>query len=82
MMPESGRAIAHQEGIDLIREWITAMEKNILSMEQGLDESDKTKHTEDIQNNKQYLESLKNKSAAEWREYARQCMVEILDNKR
>jgi hypothetical protein len=26
MMPESGRAIAHQEGIDLIREWITAME--------------------------------------------------------
>ena len=26
MMPESGRALAHQEGIDLIREWITAME--------------------------------------------------------
>ena len=63
-------------------EWITAMEKNILSMEQDLDEPDKIKHTGDIQNNKQYLESLKNKSATEWREYASQCMVEILDNKR
>ena len=26
MMPESGRSIAHQEGIALIREWIDSME--------------------------------------------------------
>ena len=62
-------------------DWITAMEKNILSMEQDLGEPDKIKHSENIQNNKKYLESLKNKSATEWREYARQCMVEIVDNK-
>ena len=35
-----------------------------------------------IENNKQYLESLKNKSASEWREFATQCMVEIVDNKK
>ena len=27
------------------------------------------------------LNSLKNKSSQEWREYATQCMVEILNNK-
>ena len=63
-------------------DWITAMENNILSMEKDLDESDKIKHAEDIENNKQYLESLKNKSASEWREFATQCMVEIVDNKK
>ena len=63
-------------------DWITAMENNILSMEEDLDESDKIKHAEDIENNKQYLESLKNKSASEWREFATQCMVEIVDNKK
>ena len=63
-------------------DWITAMENNILSMEKDLDESDKIKHAEDIENNKQYLESLKKKSASEWREFATQCMVEIVDNKK
>ena len=63
-------------------DWITAMENNILSMEKDLDKSDKIKHAEDIDNNKQYLESLKNKSASEWREFATQCMVEIVDNKK
>jgi len=63
-------------------DWITAMENNILSMEKDLEESDKIKHAEDIENNKQYLESLKNKSASEWREFATQCMVEIVDNKK
>lgn len=63
-------------------DWITAMENNILSMEKDLDESDKIKHAEDIENNKQYLESLKKKSAFEWREFATQCMVEIVDNKK
>ena len=63
-------------------DWITAMENNILSMEKDLEESDKIKHAEDIENNKQYLESLKNQSASEWREFATQCMVEIVDNKK
>ena len=63
-------------------DWIIAMENNILSMEKDLDESDKIKHAEDIENNKQYLESLKNKSASEWRKFATQCMVEIVDNKK
>ena len=63
-------------------DWITAMENNILSMEKDLDESDKIKHAEDIENNKQYLESLKNKCASEWREFATQCMIEIVDNKK
>ena len=63
-------------------DWITAMENNILSMEKDLEESDKIKHAEDIENNKQYLESLKNKSASEWRVFATQCMVEIVDNKK
>ena len=63
-------------------DWIKAMEKNILSMEKDLDESDKTKHAQDIENNKQYLENLKGKSATEWREFATQCMVEIVDNKK
>ena len=63
-------------------DWITAMENNILSMEKDLDESDKIKHAEDIENNKQYLENLKNKSASEWREFATQCMVEIVDNRK
>lgn len=68
--------------VSLGNDWIIAMEKNILSIEQDLDEPDKIKHTEDIKNNKQYLKSLKNKSATEWREYGTQCMVEILDNKK
>ena len=45
------------------------------------DEKDKIKHEEDIQNNRNHLDSLKDKSSAEWREYATKCMVEIMDNK-
>ena len=35
----------------------------------------------DIKNNRNHLNSLKGKSSSEWREYATQCMVEILDHK-
>ena len=45
--------------VSLGNDWIIAMEKNILSIEQDLDEPDKIKHTEDIKNNKQYLKALK-----------------------
>jgi len=61
--------------------WINAMETNLINMEKNLEEGDKVKHQESINSNKQHLDSLKGKTAVEWREYATQCMVEILDHK-
>ena len=57
------------------------METNLANMEENLDENDKIKHKEDIQNNRNHLNSLKGKSSAEWKEYATKCMIEIMDNK-
>ena len=70
-----------QKCIELGNNWIKAMEMNLSSMESNLDEKDKIKHKEDIQNNRNHLNSLKNKDSSEWREYATKCMVEIMDNK-
>ena len=70
-----------QKCVELGNSWIKAMEKNLTSMEENLDEKDKIKHKEDIQNNRNHLNSLKNKDSSEWREYATKCMVEIMDNK-
>ena len=67
--------------IELGNSWINAMETNLTNMEKNLEETDKVKHQENIDSNKQHLNSLKGKTAVEWREYATQCMVEILDNK-
>ena len=67
--------------VELGNNWITAMENNLTNMEVNLDEADKIKHKENIENNKNHLNSLKEKNAEEWREYATLCMVEILDNK-
>ena len=67
--------------IELGKNWINAMEKNLNNMEANLDEKDKIKHKEDIQNNQNHLNSLKDKSSSEWREYATKCMMEIMDNK-
>ena len=67
--------------IDLGNSWIKAMEINLNNMEANLDEADKIKHKANIDNNKQHLNGLKGKKANEWREYATQCMVEILDNR-
>jgi len=50
-------------------------------MEANLDEADKIKHQSDIRNNRDHLNNLKGKNSTEWREYATQCMVEIMDNK-
>ena len=50
-------------------------------MRKNLDEADKAKHQENIDSNMNHLKSLKDKRAIEWREYATQCMIEILDNK-
>ena len=67
--------------VELGNSWIAAMETNLNNIEANLEETDKIKHKENIENNKQHLNSLKDKKAEEWREYATQCLVEILDNK-
>ena len=67
--------------IELGNNWIKAMETNLSNMEANLDEKDKIKHKDDIQSNRDHLNSLKGKSSSEWREYATECMVEIMDNK-
>ena len=67
---------------ELGENWIKAMEINLTNMEKNLEEPEKIKHKKDIDNNKQHLNDLKGKSASQWREYATQCMVEILDNKK
>ena len=67
--------------VELGNNWITAMENNLTNMEVNLDEADKIKHKKNIENNKNHLNGLKGKNSEEWREYATQCMVEILDNK-
>ena len=71
-----------QKCVDLGNSWIDAMEKNLINLEANLREKDKMKHFEDIQNNRNHLNSLKGKSSSEWREYATKCMIEIMDNKR
>jgi hypothetical protein len=70
-----------QKCLELGSNWVTAMETNLANMEKNLDGADKLKHKDDIQSNRNHLNSLKNKSSSEWREYATQCMVEILDSK-
>ena len=67
--------------VELGNSWINAMETNLANMEKNLEKTDKVKYQESINSNKQQLDSLKGKSASEWREYATQCMVEILDHK-
>ena len=68
--------------VELGDSWINAMETNLINMEKNLEEIDKAKYQENIDSNKQHLNSLKGKNATDWREYATQCMVEILDNKK
>ena len=70
-----------QKRVELGNSWIKAMETNLSTMEENLDEKDKIKHKEDIQNNRNHLNSLKGKSSTEWKEYATKCMIEIMDNK-
>jgi len=67
--------------VELGNNWINAMEKNLNNMEANLDDLNKDKHKKDIKNNRDHLNSLKGKNSSEWREYATQCMVEIMDNK-
>ena len=68
--------------VQLGKDWIIAMETNLSNMEANLQEIDKLKHKDNIENNKNHLNGLKNKTAVQWREYATQCMIEILENKK
>jgi hypothetical protein len=68
--------------VQLGKDWIIAMETNLTNMEANLLEIDKLKHKGNIENNKNHLNGLKNKTAVQWREYATQCMIEILENKK
>jgi hypothetical protein len=67
--------------VELGRNWINAMEVNLTNLEANLDKKDIIKHKEDIQKNRNHLNTLKDKSPAEWREYATKCMIEIIDNR-
>ena len=67
--------------VELGNNWINAMEMNLAKMEANLKEKDKIKYKNDIQNNRDHLNSLKEKNSSEWREYATKCMIEIMDNK-
>ena len=67
--------------LELGKNWINAMETNLTSMEVNLNGADKLKHKDDIQSNRDHLNSLKNKNSSEWREYATQCKIEIMNQK-
>ena len=51
--------------VQLGKEWIKAMETNLSEMEKNLNGADKLKHKDDIQNNRDHLNSLKNKNSAQ-----------------
>ena len=67
--------------LELGKNWINAMETNLSNMEKNLDGADKLKYKDDIQSNRDHLNSLKNKNSSEWRKYATQCMIEIMSQK-
>ena len=67
--------------VELGNSWVLAMETNLTNIEANLEEADKVKHKKNIESNKDHLKSLKDKTSSEWREYATQCMIEIMDNK-
>ena len=67
--------------LELGKNWINSMETNLSNMEKNLNGADKLKYKDDIQSNRDHLNSLKNKNSSEWREYATQCMIEIINQK-
>ena len=67
--------------VELGNSWVKSMEVNLDKIEKKLEEPDRIKHKDNIDSNKKHLNELKDKTASEWREYATQCMIEILDHK-
>ena len=70
-----------QKCLDLGNNWIHAMETNLSNMEANLNGINKFKFKDDIQSNREHLNSLKSKSSSEWRDYATKCMIEIMNHK-
>ena len=68
--------------VELGYSWIESMKTNLTRMEENLKEVDKIKYIEDIKKNREHLNGLKDKTSAEWREYATLCMIEIMENKK
>jgi hypothetical protein len=68
--------------VELGNNWIESMKTNLTRMEKNLKEVDKMKYVEDIKKNRDHLNGLKDKTSAEWREYATLCMIEIMENKK
>ena len=68
--------------VELGNSWIESMKTNLTRMEENLKEVDKIKYIEDIKKNRDHLNGLKDKTSAEWREYATLCMIEIMENKK
>ena len=68
--------------VQLGKNWIELMKTNLTRMENNLKDVDKVKYKDDIQKNRQHLNELKDKNSTEWREYAKQCMIEISENKK
>jgi hypothetical protein len=68
--------------VELGNSWIESMKTNLTRMEKSLKDDDKIKYIEDIKKNRENLNALKDKTSAEWREYATLCMIEIMENKK
>ena len=68
--------------VKLGNSWIESMKTNLTRMEKNLKEVDKIKYIEDIKKNREHLNGLKDKTSAEWREYATLCMIEIMEDKK
>ena len=68
--------------VKLGNSWIESMKTNLTRMEENLKDVDKIKYIEDIKKNRDHLDGLKDKTSAEWREYATLCMIEIMENKK
>ena len=68
--------------VKLGNSWIESMKTNLIRMEENLKDVDKIKYIEDIKKNRNHLNGLKDKTSAEWREYATLCMIEIMENKK
>ena len=68
--------------VKLGNSWIESMKTNLTRMEENWKDVDKIKYIEDIKKNRDHLNGLKDKTSAEWREYATLCMIEIMENKK
>lgn len=58
------------------------MKINLSKLEEKLRSTDKLKHKDNIQSNRDHLRSLKNKTSIKWKDYVTRYMIDILNSKR